>query len=165
MALHSCCYLLGIALRAVSQLRIGCIAEYDSVSPLPQEVDCSVDCDTRNPVPRFLPVLQLVMVTQCPDENLLGQFLGIINVSDSAMNLEEDSLQMLSNEIVVDARYRLRRLCKRLRIGGETLLWAEYGHYERLQPICRNEQGQPGRLNALFHKTDGEVQPVSERLN
>ena len=55
-----------------------------------QKIDGRIGGDPRQPMGRFLFVLELVLVLEGLDEGLLGKVLGICDIFHDAVNLDEN---------------------------------------------------------------------------
>src|SRR5690349_491567 len=67
----------------------------------PQKIDGCIGSDPRKPVRCLLFVLELVLVLERLNEGLLSKVLGIRDVPDDAIDLEENPPQMSGNKLIL----------------------------------------------------------------
>ena len=66
-----------------------------------QKIERGVGRDARQPVRGFQFVFELLLTLQSFDESFLGQILRVMNVSDHAVNLQENAPQIFGDEALL----------------------------------------------------------------
>ena len=69
-----------------------------------EEIDGGIGGDSRQPVRRFLFVLELFLMLEGLDEGLLRQILGVRDISHDAIDLHEDPPQVIGNKAILSLR-------------------------------------------------------------
>src|SRR5581483_10399444 len=77
--------------------RFGDLAEGDAPVAA-EEIESGIGSDAGKPVCGFLLVLQLILTLESFDESFLRKVLGVMDVANDAINLEENTTEMLGNE-------------------------------------------------------------------